>query len=105
MDESYDIAAMRNRLKAKLDEAGLSMRAASINAGLGAGWVQATLQEDGPEPSIVKLAQMCAKNGISLPYVLFGFEMSSETRQILEMMESDPQKRDGLLALMASQNR
>lgn len=95
-----DGIAMRERLKEKLDQAGISMRNASANAGFGNGYVQSVVK-DGIEPTVKKLAKICEANGISFAYVLFGIEMSPETRKLLKLMESDPAKRDGILALLS----
>lgn len=99
MKNKIDLQDMRNRLSQKLDEAGISMRAASLNAKVGAGYVQAVIRGV-QEPTISKLSQVCAANGISFPYIMFGFDMSPETHRLLELMEGDPVARDGILKLL-----
>ncbi len=73
----YDSDAMKGRLRTRLDTQGLSLRAASIRAGLAKGYLHSILKE-GREPTVQNLAKVCAANDISLAYVLLGFEVSSE---------------------------
>ncbi len=75
------------------------MRAASLNANVGACYAQAILRGT-QEPTITKLSQVCVANNISLPFVMFCFEMSPETRRLFELMESDPTARDDILELL-----
>jgi len=91
---------MRQRLEEKLVEAGVTMRLASSNAGLGKGYVHSVIKA-GTEPTVKKLAKICEANGISLAYVLFGIDMSPETQKLVELMESDPDRRDSILSLLA----
>jgi len=99
MSDTVDIAAIKGRLAEKLDEAGISMRAASINSGFGQGYVQNLLSSD-TEPVITKLAVVCEKNGISFSYVLLGLEVSPQTRRLLDLIQKNPEKLNSLLILL-----
>lgn len=99
MTQNNEIDGMRARLAEKLAEAGVSGRAASEKAGLGAGYISSVLK-NGQEPTVANLAKICAANGISLSYVIFGIEISPETRRLLDLMEKDPQATASILALL-----
>ncbi|MEO1421326.1 MAG: XRE family transcriptional regulator [Pseudomonadota bacterium] len=99
MRAEFDIAAMRARLAEALKDSGISMRKASLNAGLGHGYVHSILNE-GKEPTVQQLAKICSENDISLVHVLFGFEISPETEELMKLISSDPAKRDAILALL-----
>jgi hypothetical protein len=99
MKNKHDIDAIRTRLKECLDESGISMRAASLAAGTGPGYVHSFLKED-TEPTITKLSEICSSNGISFSYVVFGIEMSPGVRRLLDALEKDPQKLESVLALL-----
>ena len=98
MSENLDLQKVRERLKSALEDAGVSMRAASIAAGFGPGYVHSII--DGTEPTVTRLATVCEVNGISLAYVLFGFDITPETERLLSLMEDDQKARDGILTLL-----
>ncbi|MDV4167787.1 helix-turn-helix transcriptional regulator [Rhodovulum sp. FJ3] len=102
MTSETDISGIKDRLRESLEKAGISMRAASVAAGLGPGYVH-SLIKDGTEPTVSKLAQICSKNGISFAYVLLGVDMDPETRRLLELIEADPKRRANILALLGDQ--
>lgn len=89
----------RSRLTVALADRKLSHRAASLGAGLAPGYVHSLLKE-GKDPSVDNLSKVCAAAGISLSFVLFGFEISPATERLMALAEADPQQRDHLLALL-----
>lgn len=99
MTEVYDTDSMRKRLKESLDNAGLSMRAASLNAELAKGYVHSVLEE-GREPTVAKLAQLCTKNNISLAYVMFGLNLNPETERLIQLIEADPAVRAAVVSIL-----
>jgi transcriptional regulator with XRE-family HTH domain len=99
MADEYDIKAIKARLAEKLEEAGISMRAASNNAGFGNGYVQHLLTSEA-EPSVTKLAAVCRENGLSFAYVLLGLSMSPQTERLLQLIERHPEKLDSVLVLL-----
>lgn len=99
MDNTFDIEGLRSRLRSALEERGISMRQASLNGNCGAGWVHSIL-EDGKEPTVSKLAAVCYGSGLSLSYIMYGLEVSPETERLISLIEANPEKRDGLLALL-----
>lgn len=101
MDTSFDIDAMRDRLRDTLEEKGLSKREVSLKANLGAGFVHSILAE-GKEPTVSKLASVCEAAGISLSFIIYGVKQSPETEKLISLIETNPEKRDGILALLRS---
>lgn len=99
MTSTYDTNAMRARLLGLLKEHDISMRDASIKGNTTPGYLHSILKT-GAEPTVQKLALICEKNGFSLAYVLFGFEISPETERLMALMEKEPQARDGILSLL-----
>lgn len=104
VSEISDIPGMepgwKDRLAGALKQAGVSQRRASLGAGLGAGYVNSILKE-GKDPTVANLAAVCQSAGISLAYVLFGFEMTAEIEGLIELLERAPaSKRQSLLTLL-----
>ncbi|WP_333696820.1 hypothetical protein [Phaeobacter italicus] len=100
MQMTYDTEAMKDRLRTALEKADVSWRAASIKGGTTPGYLHSVLKEDGAEPTVQKLARICAGNNLSLVYILFGFEISPEAEKLLSLMEAEPKSRDAILALL-----
>lgn len=101
MKDTFDIEAMRARLRTSLKEKGLSKRQVSIKAECGPGYLHSIL-EDGKEPTVTKLAQICNAAGLSMSYILYGMQLSPETERLISLFEEHPEKRDGILALLQS---
>lgn len=99
MSSDFDIDAMRQRLDEALEKKGLSMRAASLKADLGPGFAHSIIK-DGKEPTVTKLAALCEAAEISLSYILYGVKLSPETEKLIALIEANPEKRDGILALL-----
>jgi transcriptional regulator with XRE-family HTH domain len=99
MDTDFDIEALRSRLRKTLATKGLSKREVSLSAGFGAGYVHSILNE-GKEPTVSKLASVCAAANISLGYIIYGVELSPETERLISLIETNPEKRDMILALL-----
>lgn len=92
----------RDRLSDALAEKGLSRRAISIAAGLGPGAIHSWLK-DGKDPNLENIMAVCQAAGISLSFVTHGYYMSSETEELLRLLEAHPQSRDGILQILRSQ--
>lgn len=100
MDNKELLDSMRQRLAAKLEEKNIPMRTAGVNAGLGMSYVSGILKE-GKDPQVTKLAKLCDANGISLTWVLYGIDITPESEKLLKLFESEPEKRDSILALLS----
>ena len=98
----YDYPAMRKRLVECLEQSGISMRAASIKGDAGKGYLQSVIK-DGVDPTIGKMASICAANNFSLSYVLFGLDVSPETERLMALMEASEDRRKHILALLEQQ--
>ncbi len=90
----------RERFLAQIEAKDLSQRAVSLRAGRGPGYVNSLLN-DGKEPSVDNLIEICNAAGISVYSVLFDVEMSPETEEIVFRLQHAPKEtRDALLKLL-----
>ncbi|WP_449043752.1 hypothetical protein [Paracoccus versutus] len=87
------------RLDAAIAAAGLSHRGASLKAHLGAGYVHSILVE-GKDPTVGKLMALCEAISASLPFILYGVDVTPEDAAILRKMKESPRKRDAVLELL-----
>ena len=90
----------RERLAGAVGASGKSMRKVSLAAGMGPGYLHSILVE-GKDPTIPNLSNICDQIGVSMTFILYGFEMSAANEQILRKLESmSPEKQEGLLKLI-----
>src|SRR5215217_449938 len=99
-----DILAMenddwRNRLKTVIQNKGRSKRSISKAIGNGDGYVHSILEE-GKDPTISNLMAVCQELNVSLSYILYGFNISGETEEILALLEGHPNAREGVLKIL-----
>ena len=105
ISEIADIPGMKqsdwkSRLIEGIEAQGKSQREVSLAAGRGPGYVNSLLKE-GKDPTVENLITVCRAANISLAWVLFGFEMSRETEEIVRLLETgSPKRRDSLLQLL-----
>lgn len=100
MNSELDIKQIRARLEAAIKENGRSYRSVSLAAGRGPGYVSSILNE-GKEPTVIHLAQVCSEIGVSLSQILYGVQISPEAEEILKLLDENPDKRSGILALLS----
>lgn len=91
----------RERLEAALKEKKLSKRAASLRAGKGDGYVHSILAE-GKDPTIDNLKDVCDAVGVSMAFILHGFDMTPEDERILAAMHEGVERRDAVLTLLGA---
>lgn len=90
----------RERLADAISRGDKSMREVSLAAGLGPGYVHSILK-DGKEPTIEKLIAVCRAADVSLSAVVYGFDLSPETEDLLSLLaQADDEDRDALLKLL-----
>lgn len=90
----------KKRLADGIRDKGKSKREVSLAAGRGPGYVHSLLKED-KDPTIDNLVEVCQAADLSLIWVLFGFEMTRETQEIVQALESgSPDQRQGLLQFL-----
>lgn len=94
--------AWRTRLAQAIADRNLSKRGVSLAAEQGAGYVHSILSE-GKDPSVVNLEAVCRAVGVSLQYILYGYDISPETERLLRLMEANPESRDGILKILEAQ--
>jgi len=90
----------RVRLAQKIEESGKSMRAISLACGRTAGYVFSIMKEK-KNPRAEALAEICAEAGTSVPYVLYGIDISAEGEEFLELFSrASPDVRAAILTLL-----
>jgi len=93
--------AWRDRLRAVVEDRGLSKRGISLRAGLGQGYLHSILTE-GKDPTIQNLTDVCAAIPVSMAYILYGFDVTPEDEAIIAAMHESPAKRDAVLTLIGN---
>ncbi|MBO3760380.1 helix-turn-helix transcriptional regulator [Ciceribacter sp. L1K22] len=96
--------AWRGRLQQALDRSGRSAREVSLAAGKGAGYVHSLLKED-KDPTLENLLAVCRELNVSLSELIYGFEISPATEEILALLEGSPDARDGILKILRDTRR
>lgn len=92
--------AWRDRLAAAIKQSGKSMRAVSLGAGYGPGYVHSILK-DNKDPTIDHLIDVCGQLGISLSYLIYGVDVSGENERILHLLQdAPPLRRKGILQIL-----
>lgn len=99
MTYGYDPKNMRQRLMQALEERGISMRKASLDAGFSETFVHGIIKL-GRDPGIDNLTKLCETHGISLSYIIFGHEISAEAEEILVLFQEKPSRRQAILELL-----
>lgn len=90
----------RVRLAQKIEESGKSMRAISLACGRGEAYVHSIMKEK-KNPRAEALAEICAEVGTSISYVLYGFDISAEGEEFLELFpRASPDVRAAILTLL-----
>lgn len=92
----------RQRLKAVIEQSGRSQGDIAVSCGLSRGYFTNILR-DGKEPTIGNLIAISQELGISLSKILYGYEVSPETEEILQIIENNPDLRDGILKILKTQ--
>lgn len=92
--------AWRERLATALKESGKSKREVSLAAGMGPGYVHSILAE-GKDPTVQNLIKVCDELGVSLSFILYGYELTAENEEILRLLKAaTPGEREGLLKIL-----
>lgn len=94
----------RSRLEDAIKASGRSKREISLAAGKGPGYVHSILSE-GKDPTIDNLIAICLALNVSLTKILYGFEISPETEEILSLIEANPRSRNGLLQILRDKEK
>ena len=89
----------RKRLSEAVEKSDKSMRAISIAAGNGHGYVHSVLKE-GKDPTVDNLIRICGVLDVSLTHILYGVDMTAETEEIIRLIEGNPQRRAGILQIL-----
>lgn len=92
----------RTRLAAAMKEKSLSLRKVSLAADKGPGYLHSILVE-GKDPSVDNLTEVCRIVGVTLPYVLYGYDLTPETERLLRLLEEKPEMREGVLKILEAE--
>ena len=100
MSQPQTLDDWRARLSQKIEESGKSMRAISLACGKAPGYVFSIMKEK-KNPRAEALAEICAEVGTSISYVLYGFDISAEGEEFLELFpRASPDVRAAILTLL-----
>lgn len=89
----------RERLRLAIKASGKSQRQVSLAAGNAAGYANSLIKE-GKDPSVGNLIGLCDQIGVSLSYILYGFDVSPETEEVLRLLQAHPAARKGVLQIL-----
>lgn len=98
-----EVETWRDRLAAAIKRSGKSMRAVSISAGNAPGYVHSVLK-GGKDPTIDNLLSVCREADVSLLRVLYGFDVTPETEEVLRLLELRPGARSGILQILREES-
>lgn len=76
------------------------MRAVSIAAGCGPGYLHGILKDE-KEPTIERLLRICSELGVSLTYVILGIELTQAQERLLLLLSDIPDEQKRLLLDLA----
>ncbi|WP_412058017.1 helix-turn-helix domain-containing protein [Bartonella sp. DGB2] len=97
-----DIDGWRERLIKSLENSGRSMRSVSLAAGKGPGYIHSILSE-GKEPTIDSLSRVCQEINVSLSYIIYGYNITSEQEEFITLFsKASPPERKAILMLLRS---
>lgn len=82
----------RDRLKAALQKSGKSMRAASLEAGKAHGYLNSLLNE-GKDPTISNLEDVCRVLGVSVAEILYGYPVEDLAEFLDLLKNATPRKK------------
>ncbi|MBU2943151.1 helix-turn-helix transcriptional regulator [Shimia thalassica] len=99
MSANYDPNAMRERLQKALDDKRMSMRKASLDSGLSETALHGIIKL-GRDPGTMNLVKICDTLGISVAWVMYGYDVSIENDEILQLLQKNPSKQEAILALL-----
>jgi hypothetical protein len=98
MDDTW-----RARLKTVVVKSGKSPRSISLEAGRAHGYVFSLLNE-GKDPTLGNLTTVCRVLGVSLPYILYGQDITAEAEELLVLVaDADPAVVTGVLNILRAQ--
>lgn len=99
MTATYIPDEMRNRLQEALDNKRMSMRAASLEAGLSETALHGIVKL-GRDPGVSNLVKVCDVLDVTLGWIMYGQDLTPENAEVLQLLQDNPSKRDAILALL-----
>lgn len=95
------MADWRERLERTILERGETMRSASLKAGLGHNYIHGVLKEE-KDATVDRLLAICKALNVSPAFILLGQDAAPEAEALLLLMQSSPERREAILALLRS---
>jgi len=89
----------RARLKQELAAQGKSMRGVSLEADLAHGYVNSILNER-KDPTVANLQAVCKVLGITLPYLLYGYNFTPALDRLVALAAESPERTRVVLDLL-----
>lgn len=93
----------RNRLKAAIEKSGRSQGDVATSCGLSRGYFTNVFR-DGKEPTVGNLISIAHELNVSLSTILYGYDVSPETEEIMRLIEDNPDLRDGILKILKTRS-
>lgn len=95
-----DTKGWRERLAHSIKESGRSMRSISMSAGMSHGYIRSLLEEN-KDPTIGSLAKICDVIGVSLPFIVYGYQLTAEQEEFINLFsKASPRDRNAILTLL-----
>jgi transcriptional regulator with XRE-family HTH domain len=96
--------AWRERLEEARIKSGRSKRSVSLGAKMGPGYYHSIMAE-GKDPTIDSLIAICRELNVSLTWIIYGFEISPATEQLLSLIEENPEDRAAVLQILQKREK
>jgi hypothetical protein len=89
----------KSRLQQAVDKSGKSYREISLQAQRGPGYLHSILKTD-KEPTVSALIDICRALDVSCAYVIEGVSLDPESIEIVRVIDSRPNIKDGILQIL-----
>lgn len=92
----------RDRLSAAIEESDMSKAQITERAGLGRAFFHGIYKE-GKEPSLANLLRVCNAMSADPAWVIFGYEITPQTQELLKLLSEKPDQLDAVLTILRGQ--
>ncbi|GGX63032.1 hypothetical protein GCM10007385_35200 [Tateyamaria omphalii] len=102
MTAKFDEAKMRIRLKEAVDANDMSQNEISRRSGNSVSYVSGVINGS-RDPQVSKLVSVCDVLGVSLIWLLYGFDVPEGADEILQHVAEKPEQTDAVISLLRAQ--
>lgn len=99
MTQMYDPIAMRTRLSQAIKDKRMSMRQVGLDAGLSVSAVHGIIKLN-RDPGAENLVKICDVIGVTVSWVMYGYNITPEAEEVLHLLQENPAKRGAILQLL-----